>query len=175
MTGHWDSQGDVRPLASQRRGRTTNKWGTRNPRSLGQVDFLNGTSKSFLRQKSGGEFTNMTNILGEDADGWPSSSPSDSDNMAYATRAKQSLPRATSMPAQPGTMKFDHESRLLATVAGCTAPFMFEKRRTRIDWRKLHGIDVDRVIREAGELARLGLHSAAGMSETCYELACHEL
>lgn len=120
---------------------------------MGQVDFLNGTSKSFGRQKSGMEFSsNMTKILGQEEDGWVSSSsqPSD-DELAYATRPRGTIPRATSMPVQSGTMDFDMESRLMATVAGTTAPFMFEKRRTRIDWRKLHGIDVDRVIREAGE------------------------
>ena len=28
-------------------------------------------------------------------------------------------------------------------------PFSFEYRRDRIDWRKLHAVDVDRMVREA--------------------------
>lgn len=31
------------------------------------------------------------------------------------------------------------------------APFVFRKRTSRIDWRKLHTVDVDRVAREVGE------------------------
>lgn len=29
-------------------------------------------------------------------------------------------------------------------------PFVFQKRLTRIDWRKLHTIDVDKIVREVG-------------------------
>eukprot|EP00249_Psilotum_nudum_P009860 c22195_g1_i1 orf=2071-2709(-) len=37
---------------------------------------------------------------------------------------------------------------LLASLRGAPTPFLFQKRRARIDWRALHSIDVDQVIRE---------------------------
>jgi hypothetical protein len=36
------------------------------------------------------------------------------------------------------------------------APFAFKRRAARIDWRSLHSVDVDRLIREVGNVMQLG-------------------
>ena len=45
------------------------------------------------------------------------------------------------------------------------APFAFKRRAARIDWRSLHSVDVDRLIREVGNLMQLGFMIFIGVEK----------
>lgn len=134
MTEKQDKHGESKPVGRITGKRKKELEKSRKKREQRQESSVTSTGATAAEDREDEESSELPTVV---------SSTSGSESMTKAKLDEMKFTKRTTAKKPPNFAK------ILTSLN--VAPFVFQKRLSRIDWRKLHTIDVDRVIREVGE------------------------